>query len=105
LPEGREGVLTHLAMQALLGCAARGGTRRDVASECVRLFAHRGAYAGSTEELTPLRSDWISAVPLAMTAALLLASPRSALKLARGGFGAHLLDLKSIRTIEGEEFG
>ena len=105
LPEGREGVLTHLAMQALLGCAARGGTRRDIASECVRLFAHRGSYAGSAEELTPLRSDWISAVPLAMTAALLLASPRSALKLARGGFGAHLLDLKSIRTIEGEEFG
>jgi hypothetical protein len=48
-----------------------------------------------------VRSDWISAVPLAVTAALLLASPKSAIKLARGGFGAHLLDLKSIRVIEG----
>src|SRR4051812_18020547 len=67
LPEGREGVLTHLAMQALLGCAARRGTRRDIARECVRLFAKRGPYAGSTEELTPVRTDWISAVPLAMT--------------------------------------
>jgi hypothetical protein len=47
-----------------------------------------GDYAGSTEELTPVRSDWISAVPLAVTAALLLASPKSAIKLARGGFGA-----------------
>ena len=103
LPEGREGVLTHLAMQALLGCAARGGTRRDIAGECVRLFAKRGAYTGSSEELTPVRSDWISAVPLAMTAALLLASPKSAVKFARGGFGAHLLDLKSIRMIEGLE--
>ena len=56
LPEGREGVLTHLAMQALLGCAARGGTRRDIAGECVRLFANSGPYAGSTEELTPVRS-------------------------------------------------
>src|SRR5439155_23994724 len=28
-PAGRDGVLTHLAMQVLLGCAARGGTRRD----------------------------------------------------------------------------
>jgi hypothetical protein len=37
--------------------------------------------------------------------ALLLASPKSAVKLARGGFGAHLLDLKSIRMIEGEGFG
>jgi hypothetical protein len=103
LPEGREGVLTHLAMQALLGCAARGGTRRDIARECVCLFAKRGPYAGSTEELTPVEADWISAVPLAVTAALLLASPKSAVKLARGGFGAHLLDLKSIRMIEGLE--
>jgi hypothetical protein len=85
LPEGREGVLTHLAMQALLGCGARGGTRRDIARECLRLFANSGAYAGSTEELTPVEADWISAVPLAMTAALLLASPQSAIKLARGG--------------------
>jgi hypothetical protein len=103
LPEGREGVLTHLAMQALLGCAARGGTRRDIAGECVRLFAKRGPYADSTEELTPVGADWISALPLVMTAALLLASPKSAIRLARGGFGAHLLDLKSIRMIEGLE--
>jgi hypothetical protein len=104
LPEGREGVLTHLAMQALLGCAARGGTRRDIARECWRLCANSGPYAGSTEELTPVRCDSMSAVPLGMTTALLLASPQSAIKLARGGFGAHLLDLKSIRTIE-EGFG
>ena len=51
-----------------------------------------------------MRLDWLSAVPLLMTAALLLASPKSAIKLARGGFGAHLLDLKSIRKIESEEF-
>jgi predicted ATP-grasp superfamily ATP-dependent carboligase len=105
VPEGREGVLTHLAMQALLGCGARGGTRRDIARECLRLCAASGPYAGSTEELTPVQADWISAVPLAMTAALLLASPKSAVKLARGGFGAHLLDVRSIRTIEGEGFG
>ena len=104
-PEGRDGVLTHLAMQALLGCAARGGTRSDVLRECRRLAARSGPYAGSTEELMPVEADWISAVPLAMTAALLLASPTSAIKLARGGFGAHLLDLKSIRVIEGEGFG
>jgi hypothetical protein len=43
-------------------------------------------------------------VPLAMTAMFLLASPPSAVKLARGGFGAHLLDLGSIRKIESEGF-
>jgi hypothetical protein len=63
-----------------------------------------GPYAESCEELTPVRLDWLSAVPVLMTAAFLLASPTSAIKLARGGFGAHLLDLKSIRTIGSEEF-
>src|SRR6185436_3282230 len=103
--EGREGVLTHLAMQVLLGCAARGDARSDIVRECARLFASSGPYAGSAEELTPVEADWISAVPLAVTAALLLASPKSAVKFARGGFGAHLLDLKSVRMIESEGFG
>src|SRR4051812_6216158 len=52
LPESRAGVLTHLSMQALLGCGARGGTRRDLVRECWRLFANSGPYAGSSEELT-----------------------------------------------------
>lgn len=104
VPESREGVLTHLAMQALLGLASRGGTRGDIIRECGRVFTGRGPYAGSSEELTPVRLDWLSAVPLAITAAFLLASPQSANKLARGGFGAHLLDLKSIGMIESEDF-
>ena len=104
LPESRSGVLTHLAMQALLGCGSRGGTRRDIVRECWRLFSASGPYAGSSEELTPVRLDWFSAVPLAMTVMLLLTSPTFAAKLARGGFGAHLLDVKSIRMIESEDF-
>ena len=52
--------------------AARGG---DIIRECGRLFTASGPYAGSREELTPVRLDWFSAVPLAMTAAFLLASP------------------------------
>jgi predicted ATP-grasp superfamily ATP-dependent carboligase len=103
-PAGREGVRTHLAMQALLGCAAHGGTRRDIFREGCRLMAAREPYAGSFEELTPVRSDWISAAPLALIAALLLAAPRHAVAFARGGFGAHLLDLESIRRIESADF-
>jgi len=103
-PDSREGVRTHLAMQALLGCASRGGTRRDVISECWRLKTGGGLYAESCEELTPVRLDWISAVPLAMIAIFLLVAPKLAVKLARGGWGAHLLDLGSIRRIESENF-
>lgn len=104
LPESRAGVRTHLAMQALLGCAARSGTRRDIFGECRDLLTGGGPYAGSTEELTPLRLDWISAVPLAMVALVLLAAPGRGVNLARGGWGAHLLDIESIRTIESQGF-
>ena len=100
----REGVRSHLAMQALLGCASRGGTRRDILRECWRLKIGGGTYADSAEELTPVRLDWISAVPLAMIAILLLLAPKLAVKLARGGWGGHLLDLGSIRRIEREDF-
>jgi predicted ATP-grasp superfamily ATP-dependent carboligase len=100
----REGVRTHLAMQALLGCASRGGTRRDIVGECWRLFTGAGLYAGSAEELTPLRLDWISAVPLVLTALALLVVPQIAATLARNGWGAHLLDIASVRLIEREEF-
>jgi len=101
---GREGVRSHLAMQALFGCAARGGSRRDILRECRQLATGRGPYAGSTEELTPVALDWISAVPLAIAAILLLMAPKWALTLARSGWGAHLLDPASIRVIESEDF-
>ena len=103
--ESRAGVRTHLAMQALLGCAARGATRRQLVRECWRLSIRSGPYAGSAEELTPWRLDWTSAVPLAMIAIILLAAPASAPRLARGGWGGHLLDLDSIRRIESDDFG
>jgi predicted ATP-grasp superfamily ATP-dependent carboligase len=102
--ESRAGVRTHLAMQALLGCAARGGTRRDIMRESWRLATGSGSYAGSREELTPVRLDWLSAVPLAMIAIFLLVAPRRAVRLARAGWGAHLLDLASIGLIENENF-
>ena len=70
-----------------------------------RLLRGSALYAASREELTPVKSDWLSAVPLALTAGLLLATPRSADVLARGGFGAHLLDIDSVRRIESTEFG
>ncbi|MEA2864550.1 MAG: hypothetical protein QOC84_2506, partial [Bradyrhizobium sp.] len=103
-PDSRAGERTHLAMQALLGCAARGGTRRDIVRECRRLLTGHGPYAGSTEELTPVRLDWASAVPLAMIAISLLAAPKLGVTLARGGWGGHLLDVESVRQIESEDF-
>jgi biotin carboxylase len=104
LPSSREGVRTHLAMQALLGVTAREGSRRALLRECWRLASRQGPYTDSREEMTPVQMDWMSAVPLAMTATLLLVRPMAANALARGGFGAHLLSRESIRTIESENF-
>jgi predicted ATP-grasp superfamily ATP-dependent carboligase len=103
-PPSRDRVRTHLAMQALLGCALRGGSRRDVLRESWRLLRGDGPYAGSVEELTPIGVDWISAVPLAVIALSLLLAPRLASVLAKSGWGAHLLDLASVRRIESEDF-
>jgi predicted ATP-grasp superfamily ATP-dependent carboligase len=103
-PESREGVRTHLAMQALLGCASRGGSRRDLVRECWRLLTGSRPYAESTEELTPVRLDWLSFAPLATIAISLLVFPKLATALAKKGWGAHLLDIGSIRLIESEDF-
>jgi predicted ATP-grasp superfamily ATP-dependent carboligase len=104
MSEGRAGVRTHLAMQALLGCALTSGSRRELVRECWRLLTASAPYAGSREELTPVRLDWISAVPLVMTAIVLLAAPKLAVTMVRRGWGAHLLDIGSIRLIEREDF-
>ncbi len=104
LPSSRADVRTHLAMQALLGVAARENSRRLLLRECWRLARRQGPYADSREEMTPVSLDWMSAVPLALTAALLLARPMAANTLARGGFGTHLLSRDSIRQIESDAF-
>jgi predicted ATP-grasp superfamily ATP-dependent carboligase len=98
--DGRAGVRTHLALQALLGCAAREENRMAVLRECWRLFARREPYAGSKEELTPLASDWLSFVPATVTALWLMASPRAAHTLPKRGWGAQLLTPQTIRTIK-----
>ncbi len=98
-PDSRVGVRTHIAIQALLGCALTGGTRRDLVARCRDLIARRGSYAGSHEELTPVRADWLSALPAVATAVALLARPAAAQALARQGWGAHLLTIESIRAI------
>ena len=101
----RCGVRTRLGIQALLGCALRGGTRGALLRECWGLLRGSGRYADSVEELTPPRRDWIAAIPLAVTAIILLASPTMAARLSTKGWGAHLLDARSLRVIEQDRFG
>jgi predicted ATP-grasp superfamily ATP-dependent carboligase len=101
-PVSRDGVRSHLAMQALLGSALRQGSRRALLRELAALLGLRGVYAGSVEELTPLKNDWISGVPLLATALILLARPRLAERLAVKGWGDHLLDAAAVRAIDND---
>ena len=93
------------ARKARLGGAAGGGSRRDMLGECWWLMRRSGPYADSTEELSPVRLDWISAVPLAMIATVLLAAPKRGVELASGAWGALLLDFDSARMIDRKNFG
>lgn len=102
VPPSRPGVRTHLAMLALLGAAERGASRRDILSECRQLWSRCGAYVDSEEELTPVTRDWPSAIPVAMTVLVLITNPGWAGRLAKRGWGDHLLTLKTMRIIDRE---
>jgi predicted ATP-grasp superfamily ATP-dependent carboligase len=97
--EGRPAIRTSLAIQALFGCAILRRSRWTLLGECWRLLFKRGPYAGSREELTPVRWDWASAIPAMVTALWLLMDPRAAHYLPRRGWGSHLLNPQCARTI------
>ena len=61
---GRSGVRTHLALQALFGCAARTRSRRELALECWRLATGRGIFSDSREELTPVKMELAQRHPI-----------------------------------------
>ena len=74
-PAGREGVLTHQLLLAMLGAAQRTGRRWPVAAELLTAARRAGPYRGSAEELTPLAGDPLAALPVAMAAVATLVSP------------------------------
>jgi predicted ATP-grasp superfamily ATP-dependent carboligase len=98
-PSSRAGVRTHIAMQALFGTALRSSSRIAILREAWRLLRERDGYRGSSEELTPLRADWLSALPLASATLALIAFPGASKILPKKGWGAGLLTPESIRTI------
>ena len=74
-PAGRDGVLTHQLLLAILGAAERTGRRGPVAAELLAAARRAGAYRGSREELTPLAGDPLAGIPIAMAAVATLVQP------------------------------
>ena len=97
----RPGVRTHQTLLALLGAAQRGDGRRGVRGELRAARRGRGDYAGSVEELTPLRGDSPAALMLAGVAGALLAQPSSWEWFSSGSVEAYALTPEAWRTVRG----
>jgi hypothetical protein len=95
---GAPGVRTHMLLMGLLTRAAA-GRRRDVAAELLRAMRGRGVYAGSREELLPLRIDYKSLFPLGYVLSRLLADPKSATALSNGSIASYALSPEAARQI------
>jgi predicted ATP-grasp superfamily ATP-dependent carboligase len=96
---GHEGIRTHMAILALLGCSIRSGSRREVLRECRRLMLGCDPYTNSREELTPISLDRLSLVPLAIVAMVLLGSPKAARGMSVDTARSHQLNPQSVRII------
>jgi hypothetical protein len=99
-PPGRNEVKSHMAVQALLGSAARDASRAKLLRESCRLLRKSGPYAGSREELTPALTDPLSCVvPIAVMLQLLVAPRRMAKRLSSRAGRSHQLSLKAVRYV------
>jgi predicted ATP-grasp superfamily ATP-dependent carboligase len=97
--KGEPAIRTRLSLQAILGAALVSGSRRAVLGTLARLVRGAEPFAGAREELTPIRLDPPSALPVLGLALALLARPESAPALVRRGWGAHLLTPEAMRRI------
>ncbi|GAA1553113.1 ATP-grasp domain-containing protein [Kribbella hippodromi] len=91
LPVAHPGVRTHMLLMAILRHAEVGRGRRAIVRELLAAVRRRGWYAGSTEELLPLREDRIGAAFLIAITACLLISPALWKPLGGSGVPPHTL--------------
>jgi hypothetical protein len=96
---GRSGVRTHQLLMAVLGSAEHGEGRRGVIRELTQAIRQSGAYRASAEELTPLRGDLPSVLPIAAAAAATLIQPGLYRKFTTGAVGNYALTPPAWRRI------
>ena len=88
---GRPGVQTHQLLLAVLGAAQHDGRRRDIALQLWAALSRHDGYRASTEELTPLRHDPLTIVPVAVAALATLIRPATWRHLTSGSVSAYAL--------------
>jgi hypothetical protein len=105
LPEilsSRSDVRSHMFMMALLGQAEQGGTRQNLLREIWQASLQRGMYRESREELTPLRTDLLSLLPLFFLTTQLLISPAQGLATTSRAVTRYSLSSHAIQVIQEE---
>jgi hypothetical protein len=96
---GRPGVRTHGTIALALGAAARGGSRRSLLAQLRDAIVHRGVYADSREQLTPIIKDPPSLLALGFVLARLLQSPRRAADLSARTVAAYSIGPAAVARV------
>jgi len=78
-----------MGIQALLRAARDTGSRWRVARSLADLVLRRDVFANGTEELTPLQSDALALIPLAVVAGALIIKPSFWERLASAAVDAY----------------
>jgi biotin carboxylase len=97
--DAQPGHVTHQLLMSLLGAAQRGAGRRTIAAEVFAATRHRGDYAKSIEELTPVRGDARAGIVPAAVALALLARPSSYGWFTNGAAPNYALGADGWRTL------
>jgi hypothetical protein len=96
---GRAGVRTHGTIALLMGGAAGGASRRSLLGQMRDAIGHRGLYADSSEQLTPVLRDPPSLFPAGFVSARLLLSPRQAAGIANHAVSGYSIDPTSVEKV------
>ena len=92
-------VRTHQLLLAVLGAAQHGKGRRGVWAELRDGMSHRGEYKESREELTQLRGDPLSAIPLVMASVATMIRPDAYQWFTSGSVSNYALTADAWRQI------
>jgi hypothetical protein len=97
---GQPGIRNHSLLAILLGVVGQGASRWKVLHTIVEAMRGRGIFAQSREDLTPVRLDPLSLIPLGVVTGQLLLRPRAAYHIASGAVSAYSLTAATVETIK-----
>lgn len=93
------GTLSHSGIAVLLGIAERKVSRWAILKEAMKMMFKLGDYHHSEEDLTPIRKDWPSVIPLLVVFFTLLLRPASSKLLSAKTVNRYSLGTRAVSII------